>query len=104
MDSGSCRSSDAVDAFDSYTVDTSGRWAYRGSKSELSMLLVGIGILCVVGFSIYSAHQDICLSQAMDAKYECGISQMLLIAVSLWSVLVALSQIRFVIAACAAVK
>jgi hypothetical protein len=74
-----------------------------GAKAKLSMLLIGLGIICFVVFSIYSAHRDVCSSDSVDAKYECGISQMLLTAVLLWFVLVALSQIRFVIAACAAI-
>jgi hypothetical protein len=74
-----------------------------GAKAKRSMLLIGFGIICFVVFLIYSAHRDVCSSDSMDAKYECGISQMLLTVVLLWLVLVALSQIRFVIAAFAAV-
>jgi hypothetical protein len=74
-----------------------------GRKAKLLTLLAGVGVVCFIAFSIFSAHRDICLSSGVDAEYECEISQLLMIATLFWFVLVALSQIRFVIAAFAAV-
>jgi hypothetical protein len=74
-----------------------------GAKPKLSTLLVGVGIICFIAFSIFSADRDVCLLVSVDAKFECEMSRLLMIAVLFWFVLVALSQIRLVIAACAAV-
>jgi hypothetical protein len=74
-----------------------------GAKAKLATLLIGVGVICFIAFSIFSAHRDVCLSLSLDAKFECEISHLLMIAVLFWFVVVAISQIRFVIAACAAV-
>jgi hypothetical protein len=73
-----------------------------GAKAKLSILLAGVGIICFVVYSIYSEHRDICSPQRNDG-INCDASQIATVVVLVWVLLVALSQIRFVIAACAAV-
>jgi hypothetical protein len=74
-----------------------------GARAKLVMLLIGFGIICFVCVSIYSAHQDICSAKNNDG-INCDTSQIAMIGVLFAVLLVVVSQIRFVIAACATVR